>query len=110
MAQITFAASSRFGASRAPGSGRGSRLSWSKSAPARRSITWAAAASMGVPAAAATSTARRRPSMPIMGSNSERAAPMPNSPKTASHASIRAATVSTSVPSRSKTTAAGRAK
>src|SRR5687768_15439466 len=108
MAQVTPAASSLASASRAPGSGRGSRLRWSNSSPARRSISSDAAASRFAPARDATSTANRRPSMPIIGSRSARATGMPNSPNTSSHASMRVPTVSTSVPSRSKTMAAGR--
>src|SRR5687768_5085013 len=108
MAQVTPSSSSRPSSSRAPGSGRGWRLRSSNSSPARRSISSDATASSVAPARAATSMANRRPSMPIIGSRSPRATGMPNSAKTCSHASMRVLTVSTRVPSRSKTMAAGR--
>ena len=108
MAQVTPARSIRSSAPCAPGSGRGSRLCLSKRSPAVRSRRSASSSPRLRPAPRATSRANARPSMPIIGSSCASSTAMPASANVSRQPEMRAGTVSTSVPSRSKITAAGR--
>ena len=93
--------------SRTPGSGAGDRFSRSYVSPDRLSMVSARSSSSETPASAAISRASRLPSTPISGARRSCVVGKPASSSARSQASMRVSTVSTSVPSRSNSTAFG---